>query len=104
MYAVIESGGRQFRVQVGDVVRVERRDGEIGAPVVFDRVLMLGGEEQARLGSPVLEGAAVRASIVEHGRGKKIHIYTFKRRQNSNRRRMGHRQDYTAVKIESIES
>ena len=104
MYAVIESGSRQFRVQVGEVVRVQRMDGDVGAPVVFDRVLMLGGEDEARIGAPVVDGAAVRASIVEHGREKKIRIYTFKRRQNSNRRRMGHRQDFTAVKIESIES
>ena len=104
MYAVIESGSRQFRVQVGEVVRVQRMDGDVGAPVVFDRVLMLGGDDEARVGAPVVDGAAVRASIVEHGRDKKIRIYTFKRRQNSNRRRMGHRQDFTAVKIESIES
>ena len=104
MYAVIESGSRQFRVQVGEVVRVQRMDGDVGAPVVFDRVLMLGGDEEARIGAPVVDGAAVRASIVEHGRDKKIRIYTYKRRQNSNRRRMGHRQDFTAVKIESIES
>ena len=104
MYAVIKTGGRQFRVQVGEVVRVQRMDGDVGAPVVFDRVLMLGGDDEARIGAPDVDGAAVRASIVEHGRDKKIRIYTFKRRQNSNRRRMGHRQDYTAVKIESIES
>jgi len=104
MYAVIESGSRQFRVQVGEIVRVQRLDGDVGAPVVFDRVLMLGGEEEARIGAPVVDGAAVRASIVEHGRDKKIRIYTYKKRQNSNRRRMGHRQDFTAVKIESIES
>ena len=104
MYAVIESGGRQLRVQVGEVVHVQRMDGDVGAPVVFDRVLMLGGEDEARLGTPVLDGAAVRASIVGHGRDKKIRIYTYKRRQNSNRRRKGHRQDFTAVKIESIES
>ena len=104
MYAVIESGGRQLRVLVGEVVHVQRMDGDVGAPVVFDRVLMLGGEDEARLGTPVLDGAAVRASIVRHGRDKKIRIYTYKRRQNSNRRRMGHRQDFTAVKIESIES
>lgn len=104
MYAVIESGSRQFRVQVGEIVRVQRLDGDVGAPVVFDRVLMVGGEDDARIGAPVVDGAAVRASIVEHGRDKKIRIYTYKRRQNSNRRRMGHRQDFTAVKIESIES
>ncbi len=107
MYAVIESGGRQFRVQVGDTVQVQRLDGDVGAPVVFDRVLALGGaeaEDDNRLGSPTIDGAAVRGSIVQHGRDRKIRIYTFKRRKNSNRKRMGHRQDFTTVKIEAIES
>lgn len=103
MYAVIEAGGKQSRVKVGDVVRVERIDGDAGAPVVFDRVLAIGGDE-AKVGTPLVEGAAVRGSIVEHGRGSKIVIYTFKRRQNSNRRRQGHRQGYTAVKIEAIDA
>jgi large subunit ribosomal protein L21 len=104
MYAVIESGGKQLRVKVGDVVRVERLDGDVGASVVFDRVLMLGGDESARVGSPVVEDAQVRGSIVEQDRARKILIYTYKRRQNSNRRRQGHRQQFTAVKIETIES
>ncbi|HXV76101.1 MAG TPA: 50S ribosomal protein L21 [Candidatus Polarisedimenticolaceae bacterium] len=104
MYAVIESGGRQFRVQVGDTVRVERLDGDPGAPVVFDRVLMVGAGDDTTVGGPTVDGAAVRGSILGHGREKKVRIYTFKRRQNSNRRRKGHRQDYTAVKIEAIES
>jgi large subunit ribosomal protein L21 len=104
MYAVIESGGKQLRVKVGDVVRVDRLEGDVGAPVVFDRVLMLGGDESVQIGSPVVESAQVRGSIVEQDRHKKILIYTYKPRQNSNRRRQGHRQDYTAVKIEAIES
>ena len=104
MYAVIESGGRQHRVEVGTTVKVQRMEGDPGGPVVFDRVLLLGGGDDCRIGEPLVDGVAVRGSIVEHGRGKKIRIYTFKRRQNSNRRRAGHRQDYTAVKIESIES
>jgi len=104
MYAVIESGGKQLRVKVGEVVRVERLDGDVGASVVFDRVLMLGGDESARVGSPVVENAQVRGSIVEQDRARKILIYTYKRRQNSNRRRQGHRQQFTAVKIEAIES
>jgi large subunit ribosomal protein L21 len=103
MYAVIESGSKQFRVQVGDVVRVERLSGEIGGSVVFERVLMLGGDTPA-VGSPTVENARVRGSIVEQGRGPKIRVYTYKPRQNSNRKRRGHRQDYTAVKIEAIES
>lgn len=103
MYAVIQTGGRQHRVQVGDVVRVESLDGERGEAVVFDRVLMLGQGESVRVGSPTLDGAQVRATVVEQGRGKKILVYKYKRRQNSNRTRQGHRQDYTTVKIEAIE-
>lgn len=104
MYAVIETGGKQMRVQVGEVVRVELLSGEVGAPVVFDRVLLVGGGEDVKIGSPTLAGAQVLGSVVEQGRDKKILIYTYKRTQNSNRKRAGHRQGYTAVKIESIEA
>ena len=104
MFAVIETGGKQKRVQVGDLVRVETLEGDVGSEIVFDRVLMVGEGEGARVGSPAIDGATVRASIVEHGRSKKIHIYTYKPRQNSNRKRMGHRQNYTAVKIQSIDA
>lgn len=104
MYAVIETGGKQLRVQVGEIVRVESLPGDVGAPVTFDRVLMVGGEEDAKVGKPTLDGAQVKGSIVEHGRGRKIVIYTFKRRKNSNRKTSGHRQSYTAVKIESIDA
>lgn len=103
MYAVIETGGKQHRVEVGQVVRVERLTGEPGDAIVFDRVLMIGGTENVKLGAPTLDGINVRGSVVEQSRGPKIAIYTYKRRQNSNRRRAGHRQDYTAVKIEAIE-
>ncbi len=102
MYAVIETGGKQLRVQVGEVVRVESLPGEIGAAVVFDRVLMVGEGDKSRIGQPSLDGAEVKGSIVEQGRGRKILMYTFKRRKNSNRKTQGHRQNYTAVKIESI--
>jgi large subunit ribosomal protein L21 len=104
MYAVIETGGKQVRVQVGQVVKVESLAGDIGSPVTFDRVLMVGGDEAAKVGKPNLEGAQVKGSIVEQGRGPKIAIYTFKRRKNSNRKTQGHRQNYTAVKIESIDA
>jgi large subunit ribosomal protein L21 len=102
MYAVIETGGKQLRVQVGEVVRVESLPGEVGAPITFDRVLMVGEGDKARIGQPSLDGAEVKGSIVEQGRGPKILMYTFKRRKNSNRKTQGHRQNYTAVKIESI--
>jgi len=103
MYAVIETGGKQSRVQVGDVVRVERLPGEVGNPVVFDRVFLVAGDEATQVGNPCVGGVSVRGSIVEEGRGPKIRIYTYKRRQNSNRRQAGHRQEYTAVRIESID-
>ena len=106
MFAVIETGGKQVRVAVGDVVRVERLAAEVGAAVVFDRVLALGeaGGQALRYGGPTVEGARVRATVVEQDRRQKIAIYTYKRRQNSNRKRRGHRQDYTGVRIESIEA
>jgi len=104
MYAVIETGGKQLRVQIGEVVKVESLPGDVGAPVTFDQVLMVGGDETAKVGRPNLDGAQVTGSIVEQGRARKIVIYTYKRRKNSNRKRQGHRQNYTAVKIESIDA
>jgi len=104
MYAVIETGGKQLRVQVGEIVKVESLPGDVGTPVTFDRVLMVGGEETAKVGKPSLDGAQVKGSITEQGRGRKIVIYTYKRRKNSNRRAQGHRQNYTAVKIDSIDA
>ena len=103
MYAVIQSGGKQHRIQVGDVVQVEQLAGGIGDAVTFEHVLMVAGDDATSIGAPEVDGAQVRGSIVEQGRDKKIVIYTYKRRQNSNRRRAGHRQNYTAVKIESID-
>ena len=104
MYAVIETGGKQHRVQVGEVVRVERLDLEEGAAVVFERVLALGEGDALRCGSPIVTGASVRGTVVEQGRSKKVQIFRYRPRQNASRRRGGHRQDYTAVKIEAIES
>ena len=104
MYAVIRSGGKQYRVQVGDVVRIERLAGDVGSALVFDEVLAVGGNDAPTLGQPTIGGASVRASITGQGRAKKIHIYQYKRRKNSNRRRMGHRQNFTSVKIEAIDA
>ena len=104
MVAVIETGGKQLRVKVGDLVRVESLEGDVGSKVVFDRVLMVGEGESAQVGAPVVDKAKVHGSIVEQGRGRKIAIFNYKPRQNSNRRRMGHRQNFTAVKIEKIEA
>jgi len=104
MYAVIQTGGKQHRVEVGEVVRVERLAADTGDAVVFDEVLMIGEGDSARVGAPTVDGAQVRGTVVEHGRADKVLVFTFKRRQNSNRRRRGHRQDFTAVKIDSIDA
>ncbi len=104
MFAVIQSGGKQHRVQVGDVVRVERLGGKAGDSVVFDDVRMVGEGDSSRVGTPTVEGARVKGTVVEHERGRKILIYVFKRRKNSNRKRAGHRQELTAVKIDAIEA
>lgn len=103
MYAVIVTGGKQLRVQVGDVVRVENLAGDVGAKIVFEKVLMLGGKK-SKLGTPTVEGAQVKGTVVEQGRAAKILVRTYKRRQNSNRTSQGHRQGYTAVKIDAIKS
>ena len=104
MYAVIQSGGKQLRVEVGQVVQVERLRADVGDDVVFDRVLLVEDGEEVKVGSPLLEGAQVKGSVVQQGRGPKVRLYTYKPRQNSNRRQAGHRQSYTQVKIDSIEA
>jgi large subunit ribosomal protein L21 len=104
MYAVIETGGKQHRVQVGEVVKVELLGKDSGEAVVFDRVLMVGDGSTVKVGAPTVSGAEVRGTVVELDRAKKIVIYTFKHRQNSNRRRAGHRQHYAAVKIDAIKA
>jgi len=102
MYAVIESGGKQHRVEVGGIVRVERLGVDTGESVIFDRVLMIDDGKEVRVGSPTVTGAEVRGTVVDLVRGDKIVTYTFKRRQNSNRKRRGHRQNYANVKIDAI--
>lgn len=104
MYAVIETGGHQLRVQVGDVVRVASLPAEVGGSVVFDRVLMVGGDADVKLGAPTLDGAKVRGKVVAQDRDRKLLVYTFKRRKNSARKRRGHRQSFTAVEIEAIDA
>jgi len=103
MYAVIATGGKQVRVHVGDVVKVERLEGEVGASVTFNQVLMVGGEGETKLGQPRVDGASVSGTVVAQDRHPKVLVYKSKRRQNSNRRMKGHRQNFTAVKIESID-
>ena len=101
MYAVIATGGKQYRVAKGDVLRVERLPAEPGATVELDRVLMVVEGDHVRVGSPYLEGAKVTATVRGHGRGEKIRIVKMRRRKHS-RKRMGHRQHYTELEIPGI--
>jgi large subunit ribosomal protein L21 len=102
MYAVISSGGKQYRLTEGDLVDVERIGGHVGDPVVFDRVLFLGDGDSGRVGDPVVDGARVLGTIVTQGKGDKIIVFKFKRRKMY-RRKNGHRQELTRVRIESIQ-
>jgi len=101
MYAVIETGGKQYRVQPGDTVVVEKLPGSAGDAVEFDQVLLLSDDENVAVGRPVVEGARVTGQIVEQGRDNKVIVYKFKRRKNY-RRRYGHRQSFTAVVINDV--
>lgn len=101
MYAIVETGGKQYRVQPGDVLEVERLAAEPGAEVRLERVLALGEGGELRVGQPTVEGAAVVARVLEHGRGRKIRGFKFKAKVNY-RRRYGHRQAYTRIRVEAI--
>lgn len=102
MYAIIEDSGSQIRVSEGDVIKIDRRElADDAATVTFDRVLYVGGEGEAKIGSPLVEGASVEADILEEGRDKKIDVVKFKRRKNYHRHN-GHRQAYIKVKVTRI--
>lgn len=101
MYAVITSGGQQFRVAEGQTLKIEKLDAEVGATVDFDKVLMLVNGDDVKVGKPYLNGCKVAASVVSQGRHKKIYILKFKRRKH-HQKQMGHRQYFTEVKIEKI--
>jgi len=101
MYAVVNTGGKQYKVQQGEVLRVEKIPGDVGSPVKFDRVLMFSDGENVSVGQPVLENVAVEGHIVEQGKAKKIIVFKYKKRKRY-RRKQGHRQEFTAVQIDSI--
>lgn len=100
MYAIIRTGGKQYKVAEGDVLYVEKLDCEVGAAVTFD-VLMLCDGEDVKVGTPVVDGAVVNAEVVEHGKGKKVIVFKYKPKKNY-RKKQGHRQPYTKVKITSV--
>lgn len=101
MYAVISSGGKQYRVQPGETIHVERLEVEVGQNVKFDEVLAIKTDTDFKVGTPWVAGASVNGTVVNHGRGEKIIVFKFKRKKQY-KKTTGHRQDFTAVKIADI--
>jgi large subunit ribosomal protein L21 len=103
MYAIIEDSGQQFRVEEGQTLEVDLRDAKPGAKVTFDRVLLVGGDKDVRVGKPLVEGAAVTAEVLGTAKGPKVEIVKVRRRKNS-RRHIGHRQGYLTVRVTEIKA
>ncbi len=101
MYAVIETGGKQYRVQEGDVLYIEKLGADVDSTVTFDQVMAVGKEDGVVVGKPTVDGAKVTAKVLQNGRGKKITVFTYRAKKNS-KRKMGHRQPFTKVQVESI--
>jgi large subunit ribosomal protein L21 len=101
MFAVIRTGGKQYRIAADETLQIDKLPGEAGDSVTFSDVLLLGGDGEAKVGAPLVAGASVLAEIVEHGRSRKLIVFKKRRRQNS-RRKNGHRQDFTVVRITEI--
>jgi large subunit ribosomal protein L21 len=101
MYAVIKTGGKQYRVSEGDTLKVETIDAEEGATVELDHVLMIGDGDNVKIGTPLVDGGKVTATVKSHGRGKKIEIIKFRRRKHHDKK-TGHRQNYTELQITGI--
>ena len=101
MYAVVKTGGKQYRVGAGDKLKVEQIPADVGAEVILDQVLMVGEGESVRLGQPTLAGATVKATVLAHGRGEKVKIFKMRRRKHY-QKHQGHRQGFTELKIDSI--
>jgi large subunit ribosomal protein L21 len=101
MYAVIETGGKQYRVSEGDILNIDKIPNQIGDKVEFDRVLLVASDDGVNVGKPVIDGAKVTATVESEGRGKKIIVWKYRPKQRY-RRRHGHRQAYTRVRIEKI--
>ncbi|MDR1616846.1 MAG: 50S ribosomal protein L21 [Syntrophomonadaceae bacterium] len=104
MFALIETGGKQYRVSEGTIFKVEKLEAEEGSTIVLDKVLMVSdGEGEVKVGFPVLENASVTAKVIKQGRAKKIIVYKYKKRKNYHKKQ-GHRQSYTKLVVEKIEA
>ena len=102
MYAVIKSGGKQYRVEAGKPVRIESLAAEVGSSVAFEEVLLVGSGDGVKIGAPFLSGAKVKGTVLAHGRGDKVRIFKLRRRKHY-QKSQGHRQNYTEVRIDDIE-
>ncbi|MGQ0545327.1 MAG: 50S ribosomal protein L21 [Betaproteobacteria bacterium] len=102
MYAVIKAGGKQYRVEPGKQLRVEAIAAEVGAPVSFDEVLLVGAGDAVKVGAPLVAGAKVKATVLSHGRADKVRIFKLRRRKHY-QKSQGHRQSYTEVRIDDIQ-
>ncbi len=101
MFAIIKTGGKQYKVQEGDVLFVEKLNAEDGAEVVFEEVLALSDGDNFVAGTPLVSGACVKATVIKNGKGKKIEVFKYKPKKNE-KKKIGHRQPYTKVQIEKI--
>jgi large subunit ribosomal protein L21 len=103
MYAVVKTGGKQYRVSAGEKLRIEQIPADVGAEIVLNEVLLVANGDDLRMGTPLLNGAAVTARVVSHGRGDKVRIFKMRRRKHY-RKSQGHRQNYTEIEIVGISS
>ena len=101
MYAVIKTGGKQYRVVPGEKLKIEQIPADIGSEIVLDQVLMVADGETVSVGAPLVQGATVKATVLAHGRGEKVHIFKMRRRKHY-QKRQGHRQNFTEIRIDNI--
>ncbi len=101
MYAIIETGGKQYKVEAGDVLFIEKLDVEADSEVTFDKVIAVGSDDGIKVGAPYVDGATVSAKAIKNGKGKKVVVFTYKAKKNAKRKK-GHRQPYTKVAISAI--
>ena len=102
MYAIIETGGKQYKVEQGDVIYIEKLNNEAGSNIAFDKILAIGGESMT-VGNPIVSGAKVSGTILDHGKSKKVVVFKYKAKKNE-RKKQGHRQQYTKVQIDEIKA
>jgi large subunit ribosomal protein L21 len=101
MYAVIKTGGKQYRVAPGEKIKIEQIPADVGSQITLDQVLMVGEGESVKVGNPLVAGATVTATVVSHGRGEKVRIFKLRRRKHY-QRTQGHRQNYTEIRVDAI--